>query len=81
VFAATTIAGIAGAEIRFELMTAVIVLGLCLALLHAVAGRHAVPAVRLAYDIDQTSITTSGSSPGATRPFATEKLRIWRSSP
>lgn len=61
-------------------MTAALVVGLCMTLLRAVVGRGA-PTVRLAYDIDQTSITTSGSSPGATRPLATEKLRIWRSSP
>lgn len=64
----------------FELMAAVLVVGLCMTLLRAVVGRGA-PTVRLAYGVGQTSITTTGSPPGATRPFATEKLRTWRSSP
>ena len=77
---ATPIAVIAGREMVFELMAAALVVGLCVALLRAVVGRGA-PTVRLAYGVGQTSITTTGSSPGATRPLATEKLRIWRSSP
>jgi hypothetical protein len=45
VLAATPIAVIAGREIVFELMAAAVIVGLLLALLHAVVGRRAAPTV------------------------------------